>query len=38
MFQMILMLNILGFFFFKFYNTWLFIFMPYILGFLKFHM
>ena len=39
MFQLILMLNILGFFFLfflKFYNTWLLIFMPYIFGFLSF--
>ena len=35
MFQLILMLNILGFFK-KFYNTWLLIIMPYILGFLSF--
>ena len=30
MFQLIPMLNIVGFFFVKFYNTWLLIFMPYI--------
>ena len=30
MFQLIPMLNIVGFFFVKFYNTWLLIFMPHI--------